>query len=71
MTGQALKAELLPRYLQRLSTEPVFAGKTFETLLMSRDHDRPGRVDFELHGVGEKPSTAKTGKAYAANGGRQ
>lgn len=71
MKGQALKAELLPRYLQRLSTEPVFAGKTFETLLMSRDHDQPGRVDFELHGVGEKPASAKTGKTYAVNGGRR
>ncbi|HEB87741.1 MAG TPA: hypothetical protein ENI68_12115 [Gammaproteobacteria bacterium] len=71
MKGQALKAELLPRYLQRLSTEPVFAGKAFEMLLMSRDHDQPGRVDFELHGVGEKPDAAKAGKTYAANGGRR
>ena len=71
MKGQALKAELLPRYLQRLSTEAVFAGKVFKTLSISRNHDQPGRMDFELHGVGEEAPAAKVGKSYAGNGGRR
>ncbi len=70
MKGQALKAELLPRYLQRLSTETVFTGKAFKTLSISRNHEQPGRVDFELHGVGEEVQAAKAGKTYAAKGGR-
>ncbi len=69
LKGEALKAELLPRYLQRLSTEMIFAGKAFEMLSMSRNHERPGRMDFELHGVGEELREAKTGKTYAANRG--
>ncbi len=71
LKGQALKAELLPRYLQRLSTEMIFAGKAFETLSMSRNQDRPGRMDFELHGVGEELREAKAGKKSAANRGSQ
>jgi len=71
MKGQALKAELLPRYLQRLSTEAVFAGKNFETLSMSRNHDQPGRLDFELYGIGEDVAAIKKGKNYAANHLRQ
>ena len=69
MKGQLLKAELLPRYLQRLSTETIFAGKVFETLSMSRNHDRPSRMVFELQGVGEEIGEAQTGQTYAANGG--
>ena len=69
LKGQTLKAELLPRYLQRLSTEMIFAGKAFETLSMSRNQDRPSRMDFELHGVGEELREARVGKSYAANGG--
>ncbi len=69
MKGQLLKAELLPRYLQRLSTETIFAGKVFETLSMLRNHERPGRMAFELQGVGEEIGETKTGQTYAANGG--
>lgn len=69
LKGEALKAELLPRYLQRLSTEMIFAGKAFEMLSMSRNHDQPRRMDFELHGVGEELREAKAGKTYAANRG--
>ncbi len=69
LKGRTLKAELLPRYLQRLSTEMIFAGKAFETLSMSRNQDRPSRMDFELHGVGEELREARGGKSYAANGG--
>ncbi len=67
MKGQALKAELLPRYLQRLSTEMVFAGKTFETLSITRNQDQPDRLDFELYGIGEDMAAIKTGNKYAAN----
>ncbi len=69
LKGQALKAELLPRYLQRLSTEVIFSGKAFEMLSMSRNQDRPGRMDFELHGVGEELREAKAEKKYAASRG--
>ena len=64
MKGRALKAALLPRYLQRLSGETVFAGKTFETLSMERDAEQPGQVLFELRGEGESPP-ADAGKLRA------
>ena len=67
MKGQALKAELLPRYLQRLSTEAVFTGKTFETLSMLRNQEQPSRVDFELYGVGEDAVAIKKDREYVAN----
>jgi len=71
LKGQSLKAELLPRYLQRLSTEAVFAGKTFETLSMTRNSEQSGRLDFELYGVGEDAAAIKAGKNYVANTIRQ
>lgn len=64
--GQALKAALLPRYLQRLSSEDIFNGKAFETLSMSRSTTSPGHINFELHGVGEDYPPG-SGKDYAAN----
>ncbi len=71
MKGGMLKAELLPRYLQRLSSEHIFTGKVFETLSMSRDEKRAGRMVFELQGVGEEISSQKMRRSYAANGDRR
>ncbi len=39
LRGNALAPELVPRYLQRLSAEPVFAGTEFQTFLMQRAAD--------------------------------
>ncbi|VAX07853.1 hypothetical protein MNBD_GAMMA25-1126 [hydrothermal vent metagenome] len=71
LKGQTLKAELLPRYLQRLSSEMVFTGKAFRTLLMVRDQEQPEQLVFELQGVGEIINTDKKTSSYAANGVHQ
>ncbi len=71
LKGQTLKAELLPRYLQRLSSETVFTGKAFRTLLMVRDQEQPEQLVFELQGVGEIINTDKKTSSYAANGVHQ
>ena len=36
LTGRALQAELVPRYVQRLAGEPVLHGKSFSSLEMQR-----------------------------------
>ncbi|MCW9024831.1 MAG: hypothetical protein OQK73_09110 [Gammaproteobacteria bacterium] len=51
MKGQALQAELLPRYLQRLSSEAAFLGKSFKTLNIARNDKNPSWVDFNLQSV--------------------
>ncbi|GAB4350704.1 MAG: hypothetical protein Kow006_13750 [Gammaproteobacteria bacterium] len=48
LSGSALEAELVPRYLQALSDEPAFAGHEFLTLNMERPEKDPGRLDFRL-----------------------
>jgi len=37
--GKINDSSVLPRYLQRLASEPVMAGRQFETLKISRDDD--------------------------------
>jgi len=48
MKGNALQPELLPRYLQRLAHEPVFAGVEFDTFLMQRRQQAPHWIEFSL-----------------------
>lgn len=48
LAGSALRPELVPRYLQKLSSESAFSGKTFKTLLMTRPKTGPVRIDFFL-----------------------
>jgi hypothetical protein len=48
LQGSALRAELVPRYVQRLSRQPSFAGLEFASLVMSRSEDRKEAVDFVL-----------------------
>lgn len=42
LSGNALSPELVPRYLQRLSAEPAFAGTEFQTFVMKRAEDGRG-----------------------------
>ena len=49
--GSALRPELVPLLVQRLSSEPTFAGRSFQTLSIDRAHDAQ-RVDFLLHTMG-------------------
>ncbi len=46
--GITLKAELVPKYLQRLSSEKVFAGTEFESLSMVRQKKKKQWLDFSL-----------------------
>ncbi len=46
--GTTLKAELVPKYLQRLSSEKVFAGTEFESLSMVRQKKKKQWLDFSL-----------------------
>ncbi len=50
--GTTMQPELLPRYLQRLSKEPVFHGVEFKTFIMQRDKDH-SQVNFDLRSSGE------------------
>ncbi len=56
MTGNALKPELVPRYLQRLANENVFAGTAFETFRLARPEDHPEWIRFVLHSVSSEES---------------
>ena len=49
MAGNALKPELVPRYLQRLGKEAVFSGTAFETFRLERPEKGPSWVRFVLH----------------------
>lgn len=54
LQGSALRAELVPRYVQRLSRQPSFAGLEFASLVMSRSADREEVVDFVLRSTLEE-----------------
>ncbi len=51
MTGNALRPELVPRYLQRLANEDIFTGTAFETFRLDRPEDHPAWIHFVLHSV--------------------
>ncbi|MCP5149357.1 MAG: PilN domain-containing protein [Ectothiorhodospiraceae bacterium] len=46
--GAALRPELVPVLVQRLSSEPVFVGMKFQTLRLDRTEEGEGRLDFVL-----------------------
>ncbi len=46
IAGSALQPDLAPRFLQRLSAEPAFAGLAFERLQLSRPPTAAGHIDF-------------------------
>jgi len=48
LKGSALDPATVPRFLQRLSSETVFNGKQFKSLLMSRPEKEPWHVDFSV-----------------------
>ncbi len=47
--GSAYKADDLPVYLQRLSEEKVFAGTAFQSVVIERNEEIKGRVDFAIN----------------------
>lgn len=51
MQGSALKPELVPQFLQRLSAEDIFTGTRFDSLLMSREDEKKQQVDFQLKSI--------------------
>jgi hypothetical protein len=65
MKGQALQAELLPRYLQRLSSEEAFLGKSFKTLNIARNDKNPRWVDFDLQSVIEEKTGSMVNRGQA------
>ncbi|MEZ4484277.1 MAG: hypothetical protein R2864_06650 [Syntrophotaleaceae bacterium] len=48
LQGSALRAELVPHYVQRLSRQASFSGLEFASLVMSRSEVREEAVDFVL-----------------------
>lgn len=54
LQGSALRAELVPRYVQRLSRQASFAGLEFASLVMSRSEERKEAVDFVLRSTLEE-----------------
>lgn len=57
LKGSALKPELVPQFLQRLSAEDVFSGTRFDSLVMSREKEEKQQVDFHLSSVEEQGGT--------------
>ena len=51
--GTTSKPALLPKYLQRLSAEKVFAGTEFQSLKMSRQEKKNKWLDFSLQNKNE------------------
>lgn len=54
LQGSALRAELVPRYVQRLSRQASFAGLEFASLVISRSEERKEAVDFVLRSTLEE-----------------
>lgn len=48
LVGSALDPKLVPRYLKRLSGEPVYAGRAFRTFKMTRRAHAATAVDFAV-----------------------
>ena len=49
LSGGSLKPELVPKFLQRLGSEPSFAGKEFKSFLLSRAKKTAAWVNFDLN----------------------
>lgn len=54
LQGSALRAELVPRYVQRLSRQASFSGLEFASLVMSRSEERKEAIDFVLRSTLEE-----------------
>lgn len=54
LNGSTVKAELLPKYLQRLSAEKAFSGITFQKFIMGRDENKTRRLNFSLQSISTK-----------------
>lgn len=54
LVGSALRAELVPRYVQRLNRQAVFAGLEFARLSMNRSEERSDAIDFVLRTTREE-----------------
>lgn len=48
LSGKTLSAELVPIYIQKLSTEAAFSGMSFNVLEMARDEENPAVIRFNL-----------------------
>ena len=48
LKGTTSKPSLLPKYLQRLSSEKAFSGTEFESLLMARQEKKKQLLNFSL-----------------------
>ena len=51
LKGITTKANLLPKYLQRLSSENSFSGITFKYFAMDRNEDKKHWLDFSLQNI--------------------
>lgn len=49
--GTTLKAEYVPKYLQRLSSEKIFTGTEFESLSMVRQKKKKKWLNFSLQNI--------------------
>lgn len=58
LRGQLRKPEYLPRYLQRLGSEPSFAGQKFSVLRMHSNAQNKALLDFEV-GVREQETSGE------------
>jgi MSHA biogenesis protein MshI len=54
--GSALRAELIPRFLQRLGEEPAYQGKEFHTFVLRRSEGDIRAIDFEVSNKAEEES---------------
>lgn len=48
LVGRALRAELVPQYIDRLAQDPALRGRRFSTLAVERDAAKAGSVGFRL-----------------------
>ena len=51
MQGSALKPELVPKFLQRLSNEEIFTGTRFRSFVMNREKETEQQIDFSLQSI--------------------
>lgn len=56
LNGKTISAELVPVYIQKLSTEAAFSGISFNVLELSRDEENPSVISFNLGTARDKKS---------------